>query len=94
MSRAPLPAGGITATLGAVLVLCKTTSSILYGAVVIPLVRFTGPKLQVTVAALLVSVVLLYPILRTADLIPTNAMLNLAASAGADRARSLESLYP
>jgi hypothetical protein len=93
MSRVRLPISGITAFLGTVLVLCKTSSSILYGVVLVPLVRFTGPKLQVTMAVVLVSVVLLYPTLRTADLIPTNAMVDLAASASTERAKSLKARF-
>jgi hypothetical protein len=88
-NKVRLPASGTVAFLGIVLVLCKTTSSILYGAVIVPLIRFTRPKLQMTIAVLLVSVVLLYPTLRTADLIPTNAMVGLAASVSAERAGSL-----
>jgi hypothetical protein len=89
-SKFRLPPTGIVAFLSIVLVLCKTTSSILYGAVIVPLIRFTTPKFQITVAVLLVSLVLLYPTLRTADLVPTNAMVDLAASVSTDRAGSLD----
>ena len=85
-----LPAGAITAYLSAVLVLCKTLSAALYGAVLAILVRLTGPRLQVRIALLLVIVTLLYPTLRTIDLFPTRALLEFATSFSADRAQSLE----
>jgi hypothetical protein len=93
MSRVRFPAGGITAFLSLVLLLCKTVGSILYGAVLVPLVRFAGPKLQLTIAVLLVSVALLYPLLRTADLAPTSVALDLAGSISLERRGSLEARF-
>ena len=93
MRTVRLPASGITAYLSVVLVLCKTASSTIYGAVLVPLVRFTGPKMQLSIAVLLVSVALLYPILRTADLVPTSAALDLAGSISLDRRDSLETRF-
>jgi hypothetical protein len=93
MRTVRLPPIGITAYLSVVLVLCKTASATIYGAVLVPLVRFTGPKTQLAIAVLLVSVALLYPTLRTADLIPTNAALDLAGSLSSDRKASLASRF-
>ena len=90
---ARLPASGITAYLSVVLVLCKTAGSTIYGAVLVPLVRFTGPKMQLSIAVLLVSVALLYPILRTADLVPTSTAVDLAGSISLDRKASLQSRF-
>ena len=39
-----LPAAGITAYLGAMLILCKSLGSLLYGAVLVPMVRFAKPR--------------------------------------------------
>ena len=84
---------GITIYLSGVLVLCKTLSALLYGTILVPLVRFATPKLQVKIAMAMVILALLYPTLRAADLIPTNAALDLTASVSADRARSLETRF-
>jgi hypothetical protein len=85
-----LPASGITAYLGFVLVLCKTASATLYAAILVPLVLFTKPRMQLSIAVLLTSVALLYPVLRSADLVPTNMLLDWAGSINPDREKSLE----
>ena len=63
--RIRLPATGITAYLSAMLILCKSLSHLLYSAILVPLVRFTAPKLQARIALALVTLALMYPILRT-----------------------------
>jgi hypothetical protein len=93
MRKVRLPAGGIVAYLSILLLLCKTASSSLYGVVLVPLVAFARPKMQLGFAVLLVSVALLYPTLRSADLIPTTTALDLAASISSDREKSLETRF-
>jgi hypothetical protein len=88
-----LPANVIAVYLSILLALCKTASSILYGAALIPLVYFTRPKLQLSIAVLLVSAALLYPTLRIAGLVPTRAALDLAGSISLDRRGSLETRF-
>jgi hypothetical protein len=89
-----LPLGGITAYLSAVLVLCKSLTALLYGITSMTLVRFARPKLQVRVALVLVTLALSYPILRAEDLVPTEAILNLAAaSLNPERVKSLETRF-
>ena len=56
-----LPAAGITAYLGAVLILCKSLGSLVYGAVLVPMVRFAKPRLQVRVAMVFAVIVFSYP---------------------------------
>ena len=68
-----LAPGGVTAYLGFVLVLCKTFSALAYAALLVPLVRWASPRLQVRVASMLVLVALSYPMLRVADLVPTES---------------------
>jgi hypothetical protein len=85
-----LPAAGITAYLGATLVLCKSAAALIYAAALVPLVRWTKPRLQVRIAIFLVTIPLLYPVLRTVDLVPTKAILDAATSFSADRAYSLQ----
>ena len=48
------------------------------------------PRLQVRVALLLVSLALAYPMLRSFDLVPTNAILDAASSISSQRAESLK----
>jgi len=87
---AGVPAGVITGYLGAVLVLCKTLGALVYGAVLVPLVRFMSPRIQMRVAVALVGIALLYPMLRAADLFPTAAVLDAAHSVSDDRAASMK----
>src|SRR6266446_1644385 len=90
MRTVRLPASGITTYLGVVLVLCKTASATLYTALLVPLVLFAKPRMQLSVAVLLTSVALLYPVLRSVDLVPTSMILDWAGSINSDRERSLE----
>jgi len=90
---AHLPAAGITVYLSAILVLCKTVTALVYGAVLMPLVCFSRPKLQVGIALLLVTLALSYPILRATDLIPTRAILDFAASISSERSESLATRF-
>ena len=88
-----LAPGGITAYLSFVLVLCKTMSALVYGAVLVPLVRWASPRLQLRVACLLVIIALGYPLLRAADLVPTTSILELASAVDVDRAQSLKTRF-
>ena len=81
-----LPPARITAYLGAVLVLCKSMGALIYGAVLVPLVRVTRPQLQIRIAMVLVSLAVAYPLLRTADLVPTKYLLDAATSISEERA--------
>jgi hypothetical protein len=84
-----IPTGGIVGYLSLVLVLCKTASSLIYVALLAPLVRWAPPRTQLRVACVLASVTLAYPMLRVADLVPTRSILEAANTISADRARSL-----
>jgi hypothetical protein len=85
-----LPPTGIMFYLSAVLVLCKSLGALLYGAVLVPLVRLTKPRLQIRVAMVLVSIAVSYPLLRTADLVPTKYVFDAATSISEKRADSLQ----
>ncbi|SHH49593.1 hypothetical protein [Bradyrhizobium erythrophlei] len=84
------PAGAATAYLSAVLVLCKSSAATVYGMVLVPLVVWTTPRLQMCVAVFLVSIALLYPFLRMYDVFPTQTILGVADSIDPARASSLE----
>ena len=86
----PVWPGAVATYLGAMLVLCKSVGALVYGAALTPLVRFATPKLQLRVAAVLVSIALAYPMLRTFDLVPTTFLLDAAQSVNEDRALSLK----
>lgn len=85
-----LPPGAVIAYLGTMLVLCKSLAASVYGAALVPLVRFASPRLQLRVAIALASIALLYPLLRSADVFPTRFMTDLAASVSVERAASLQ----
>jgi len=79
-----------TAYLSAILILCKSLGALIYGAALVPLVRLTRPQLQLRIAMVLVSIAVAYPLLRTADVVPTNYVFDAAASISEERAESLQ----
>ena len=85
--------GGITAYLSFILVLCKAGNALVYAFVLVPLVRWANPRLQLRVASILVIIALAYPILRVADLIPTTSILEAARAVDTDRADSLATRF-
>jgi hypothetical protein len=87
---AGLAASAVTTYLSALLVLGKSFGAILFGAALIPLVRFAKPRFQLNIAVILVTIAMIYPALRIADVFPTNSMVELANIVSAERSRSLE----
>ena len=85
-----LPASATTAYLGALLVLCKSGAALMYAVVLLPLIGFFSIRRQIHVAVILVSLALLYPVLRIADLVPTRMIVETASLASNERAASLE----
>jgi hypothetical protein len=83
-------APGLSLYLGLVLILCKSFGATLYYIVMFPLVRWASPRSQIVVAVALVSFALLYPIMRSQDLIPTELLLQSAGEISANRALSLK----
>jgi hypothetical protein len=88
-----LPTGAVTAYLGTILILCKSAAALIYAAALAPLVAWAKPRLQVRVAVLLVSIALLYPMLRIANLVPTGSILEVAETFSLDRANSLKTRF-
>lgn len=84
------PGGVITAYLGVVLFLCKSGAALVYGAVLMPLVRWGRPRVQTKIAAALVCLALLYPVMRIANVFPTNLVFDVASNINQDRAFSLK----
>ena len=83
------PGGAVTAYLGIVLILCKSGADLVYGAILIPLVRWTKPRVQAKVALALVLLALSYPLTRMSHLFPINVLVDVSASISEQRAGSL-----
>jgi hypothetical protein len=83
-------ASGVALYLGLVLYLCKSGAALIYGLVLTPLVRWAPPKLQAWISILFVSLALLYPLLRIAEIFPTQTIVNVAMAVNEPRASSLE----
>jgi hypothetical protein len=85
------PAALAAAWLAGLLVLCKSTGAILYAACAVPAIALLSARAQVLAATAVAGVVLSYPVLRTLDLVPVEAMVEAAADAvGRERADSLQ----
>lgn len=74
---------------GMVLILCKSFGAILLAAIFVPVVAFLRAKRVAAISAAACLMLLLYPALRSAGLVPTGAVLEQTASLSADRAGSL-----
>jgi hypothetical protein len=85
-----LPPGRVTAYLSLVLILYKSLGAAIYAIVLIPLVRWTRPKLQMRIATALVAITLLYPLLSTFKLFPHQLLLETADLISPERAFSLQ----
>ena len=72
-----------------VLVLSKSLGAIIYGLVLIPMVAVLSARMQIRVAALLAFTALAYPVIKGADLVPQEVMLQQAEQIDQDRANSL-----
>ena len=72
-----------------VLVFCRSLASLAYSLFLIPVVTLLSPKQQVYVAVALATFAILYPLLRTLELVPLDAILGLANSIDPERANSL-----
>jgi hypothetical protein len=85
-----LSAGGVTVYLGTVLILCKAAGALVYAVVIGFFFRWIKPVVQVRLAVLLVSIAILYPVLRMADCFPDKQLYDLAATFNQERADSLK----
>jgi len=88
-----LPAGAVMGYLSVLLLLCKTLSALLYATLLVPVVRWASPRMQIRVALFLVAVTLSYPILRIDDRIPTDSILKIAHTISVDREQSLKTRF-
>jgi hypothetical protein len=82
------------AFLAATLFACRSSGALFLAAVSTPFVLFTSPKIQLRFAAFISVLVLVYPLLRLADIFPTDTVLSISTDlASAERARSLQDRY-
>lgn len=82
---------GMTALyLAVVLLLCKSLGATIFAALFAPLIYFGKARSRVLIAAALALVILAYPALRGAGMIPTEAITSMANSVSTDREGSLK----
>ena len=84
-----LPSAAVTAYLSGVLVLCKTFSAMIYAYGGGALIYFTSAKTQMRVALAIACFTLAYPVMRSFDVFPTQALTSFFGSASEDRSESL-----
>lgn len=82
-------AGLIALYFGVLLVLCKSVGAMILAAVFVPIVAFLRAKRVAMIAATACIMMLLYPAIRSAGLVPTTTISELTGSFSADRQGSL-----
>lgn len=85
----PVPPGGLSGFLALVIILCKSAGALTYTVLGGVIIRLVTPKTQVRIAVFLVSVGLLYPVLRVTDLFPDHVILDTASLFSHERTESL-----
>jgi len=70
-------------------VFCKSMNSLIYGALLLPMVAVAAPKRAPAVAFVLALVVLIYPVLRFLDWLPMEQLGGAFTSLSPERADSL-----
>lgn len=72
------------------LLVCKSAGPLVYLVSIAPLLIFAPTRVQILVAAVMAALVIAYPILRGAHLVPLDQILDFASSFSVDRAYSLQ----
>ena len=75
--------------LGIMVLVCKSAGAILFTVISVPVLLFFNRRLVFVMAATMAALVMLYPILRGAHLVPLDGILELAAHYSDERAYSL-----
>jgi hypothetical protein len=81
---------GAAAWIGIVLVLSKTLGALLICLALLPWTAFAGRRLQILAVVALAGIVIVYPTIRGAGLVPTERLLAYADAISPARAQSLE----
>ena len=79
-----------TIYLAIVLIFCRSLGPLVLAVAIVPLVFLASRRTQLRVAALLAVLVIAYPVLRGANLVPVEAMLEQAARIDEQRMQSLQ----
>lgn len=74
-------------------VLCKSLAAIFYSIVLVPLVALLRPLQLQRVALLIAALVLIYPMLRTLELVPTTLIVDTVSTLDAERGGSLSTRF-
>lgn len=85
-----VPSFPLAAYLLGVLLLCKSLAAIVYGVFTLLIVLFATPRLQAIGASAVALIVFAYPLLRAADIFPTQGMVEVASFVDSERAGSLQ----
>jgi len=72
------------------LYVCKSAGVVVYALAMLPLILFAPRRLQVLFAALIAVIVMVYPVLRGAHVVPLDAILDYARGLSPERAWSLQ----
>lgn len=75
--------------LAAVLVLCRSAGPLVFALGLLPLLIFTSRKTQLTIALVMATVVIVYPLLRGLHLVPVDDLVNFALGINQERGLSL-----
>ncbi|GAB4260105.1 MAG: hypothetical protein Kow0013_03350 [Pararhodobacter sp.] len=71
-------------------VICKSMGALVFTLVFVPIVLVFQPRLHLWLAAVLVSLVMIYPMLRGSGIVPTEALVEWIEGFNEERAQSLE----
>ncbi len=72
-----------------VLILCKSVASLLYGVAFAPVVILLSTRMQISIAMIFAVMVMVYPVLKTTNLVPEERLLAAAEEIDEERAGSL-----
>jgi len=85
----PIPAGLVFVILAIALISCKSLGALIYAVFLVPLVAFTGLGLQLRTAQVLAAIVIMFPLLRISNWVPTEWIMAQFEGIAPDRAGSL-----
>lgn len=77
------------AIMSVMLLLCKSMGSVIYAAIILPLIYLARPTRQVKIARVLVIIAVTYPLLRMVEWVPIHSLVDVASNVSAQRAQSL-----
>lgn len=93
VTRIRMNLGMVAIYMFVLLILCKTLGSVILGVFLVLCITLLSPMAQVRIAAVLVSIAILFPILRGNDLFPTETMLSVAGAISEKRQASLNTRF-